>query len=76
MRDFSRPKYFSPFEAADYGIIDQVRSHADTVTNTTSGWLSAGLEHQRGLWVRGMVLRGWGFQVQGLECAQEDGVIL
>jgi hypothetical protein len=24
MRDFSRPKYFSPFEAADYGIIDQV----------------------------------------------------
>jgi hypothetical protein len=24
MADFSRPKYFSPFEAADYGIIDQV----------------------------------------------------
>jgi hypothetical protein len=24
MQDFSRPKYFSPFEAADYGIIDQV----------------------------------------------------
>jgi len=25
MRDFSRPKYFSAFEAADYGLIDQVR---------------------------------------------------
>lgn len=24
MQDFSRPKYFSPFEAADYGLIDQV----------------------------------------------------
>lgn len=24
MRDFSRPKYFSAFEAADYGLIDQV----------------------------------------------------
>lgn len=24
MRDFSRPRYFSPFEAADYGLIDQV----------------------------------------------------
>jgi ATP-dependent protease ClpP protease subunit len=34
MRDFSRPKYFSPFEAADYGIIDQV-GHAVT-------WLACG----------------------------------
>lgn len=25
MRDFSRPKYFSAFEAAEYGIIDQVQ---------------------------------------------------
>eukprot|EP00879_Flechtneria_rotunda_P031860 GHRR01034902.1.p2 GENE.GHRR01034902.1~~GHRR01034902.1.p2 ORF type:complete len:127 (+),score=30.56 GHRR01034902.1:340-720(+) len=24
MRDFSRPRYFNPFEAAEYGLIDQV----------------------------------------------------
>lgn len=29
MQDFSRPKYFSPFEAADYGIIDQVLEPKD-----------------------------------------------
>lgn len=24
MRDFSRPRYFNPFEAVGYGLIDQV----------------------------------------------------
>jgi hypothetical protein len=32
MQDFSRPKYFSPFEAADYGIIDQVGGQQRTST--------------------------------------------
>jgi hypothetical protein len=25
MQDFSRPRYFNPYEAAEYGLIDQVR---------------------------------------------------
>eukprot|EP00877_Chromochloris_zofingiensis_P013718 jgi/Chrzof1/85/Cz01g02300.t1 len=29
MRDFSRPRYFTPFEAADYGLIDQVLEPKD-----------------------------------------------
>lgn len=28
MRDFARPRYFSPFEAVGYGLIDQVRGDA------------------------------------------------
>jgi hypothetical protein len=28
MQDFSRPRYFNPYEAAEYGLIDQVRRMA------------------------------------------------
>lgn len=34
-RDIRRPKYFSPSEAVDYGIIDKVNNHHSRPEGTT-----------------------------------------
>lgn len=39
-RDIRRPKYFSPSEAVDYGIIDKVNNHHSRPEETTQSDLT------------------------------------